>query len=579
MVTQPSQEKDDQERSADGLAQGGRFRLPWVRDNLAAKNLIAWVNTLLFDRTAPNLRAFIENRSFIVWLLALLIGIGVAYAAISFRLLIGFVQLLWLGTASETVFSAASELPWWLILLAPAAGGLVVGYILQRFTPGRRAHGVADVIEARAVRDCNIDTRTGFISAIIAAISLGAGASAGREGPVVHLGATVASAIEDLFDLPSSARRTLLASGVAAAVSASFNAPIAGVLFACEVILAHFAMSAFVPIVIASVAGTLIARVHLGDFPAFIIPQYQITSYWEFPAFALLGLTCAAVAIIFQSSLMVTERVAWSVDIPLWLRPVVGGLLVGAIAIFFPQILGVGYETTDNALKQGLSLQLLFALLMAKTAATSITLASRFGGGIFSPAIYLGAMAGGAFGILAASVFPEVASSNGLYAILGMGAVAGAILGAPISTTVMVFELTGGYEMTIALLLVVSIANGLTNAVHGASYFHWQLSTRGLFLQEGPHKEIMRKLCVREFMKPLGADETVGQLEEDDQQPWLLPSDTVESALRAFDRSGEQRIAVVHEYDTRRVIGWAEHVSALHAFNAALIDAHVEEHK
>lgn len=564
---------------AERPSQGRNAPFASMREDITTLGFFQWLKALLLDRVMPNLKDFVEQRTIVVWFLALLIGVSVSYAAICFRMLIGLTQLPWLGTMGERVYSAADDLPWWILVLAPAIGGLIVGVILQRFAPGRRAHGVADVIEARAVRDCKIDTKTGVVSAVVAGISLGSGASAGREGPVVHLGATIASAIEDRFKLPSYARRTLLAAGVAAAVSASFNAPIAGVLFACEVILAHYAMSAFVPIVIASVASTVIARAHLGDFPAFIIPAYQITSYWEFPAFALLGLTCAAVAIIFQSALMVTERVAWSISIPLWLRPVIGGLMVGALAVAFPQVLGVGYETTDLALKQGFTLEILFALLFVKTAATAITLASRFGGGIFSPAIYLGAMAGGAFGLIAASVFPEVASSDGLYAILGMGAVAASVLGAPISTTVIVFELTGGYEMTIALLLVVSITNGVTNAFHGGSYFHWQLATRGLFLQEGPHKEIMRKLCVRDFMKPVAPDETTELLDDDGERQWLLPSDTVESALRAFDRSGQQRIVVVSEHDTRQIIGWAEHVSALHAFNSALIDAHVEEHK
>ncbi|MGI9568466.1 MAG: chloride channel protein, partial [Desulfobulbia bacterium] len=367
----------------------------------------------------------------------------------------------------ESVLEAALQLPWFVILLAPAIGGLIVGIFLQWVIPGRRTFGVADVIEARAVKDCKIPVESGLCSAVISALSLGFGASAGREGPVVHLGATIASFLEDQFNLPKSARRTLLACGVAAAVSASFNAPIAGVLFAHEVILAHYALSAFVPIVLSSVAGTVIVRIHLGSFPAFIIPDYQITSFWEFPAFALLGLTCAAVAILFQLSLITTDRVARNLPLPLWFRPVIGGLMIGVLAVFFPHILGVGYGTTDAALNQQLTLSLMLSLLVVKTAATAITLASRFGGGIFSPALYLGAMAGGAFGIIAAMALPEIASSNGLYVILGMGAVAAAVIGAPVSTTVIAFELTGGYELTIALLLAVSISTGFSQAILG----------------------------------------------------------------------------------------------------------------
>lgn len=537
-----------------------------------------WLRHVVTDRVIPNLRAFFEDKQLLVWTIALVIGVGAAYLSILFRLAIGFFQLPWLGTSGESVYEAAQLLPWWLILLAPAAGGLAVGLFLQYLMPGRRANGVADVIEARALLGCRVSAKQGFASAFLSTLSLGVGASAGREGPVVHLGATFASILEDFFKLPHSARRNLLACGVAAAVSASFNAPIAGVLFAHEVILGHYAMRAFVPIVISSVAATIIARVHLGSFPAFIIPNYQITSYWEFPAFILLGLTCAAVAIAFQFALISTDRTAQTIEMPLWLRPVVGGAMIGAIAIWFPQILGVGYDATDAALKHSLPLQLLLALIVLKAAATAITLASRFGGGVFSPSLYLGAMTGAAFGTMAVSVFPEMASSEGLYAILGMGAVSAAVLGAPISTALIVFELTGGYSMTIALLLVVSIATGLTQAVHGQSFFHWQLSTRGIFLQEGPHKHIVRSLKISDFMIPLAdGEEEMKPVGED--IAWLTPNDTVEAALRAFDQTGHNRIAVVDAKDTDKLVGWAEHLDALDAFNKALIEANVEEHR
>ena len=317
---------------------------------------------LLNAQIGHNVRLFMSDRRPLVWLIALFLGVGVAYLAVAFRLSIGMFQYLWLGTTSEKVATAAMAMPWWVVLCAPAAGGALVGYILYRFMPGHRAHGVADVIEARAIRDCEISPAAGGWSVLLASISLGFGASAGREGPIVHLGATVASFIENYFQFTSGTRRILLACGVAAAVSASFNAPMAGVLFAHEVILAHYALSAFVPIVIASVAATLVARVHLGDYPAFFIPDYQITTYWEFPAFALLGVTCAAVAIAFETALMVTEKVSWKFEAPIWARPIVGGFMVGGIALMFPQVLGVGYEATDAALNLQYPLWMMLAL-------------------------------------------------------------------------------------------------------------------------------------------------------------------------------------------------------------------------
>ncbi len=368
-----------------------------------------------------------------------------------------------------------------------------------------------------------------------------------------------------------------MACGVAGAFSSSFNAPIAGVLFAQEAILAHFAITSFAPLVMASVSATIVSRIWFGDVAAFTVPDYQITSLLEVPAFILLGVVAAAVAVIFQVSLAITDRVARGTPIPLIARPVVGGLMVGVIALAFPDVLGVGYQATDEALKHQLPVLLMLMLLVAKTAATAITLASRFGGGVIAPALYLGAMAGGSFGLIAASAFPDMASSEGLYAMLGMGAVAAAVLGAPISTSVMVFELTGGFALSLALLLTVSIANGLTLAVLGRSWFHAQLEARGVVLQEGPHKLLVRTKRVADFMDEV-ADGEASARDPSDESPVLSSRDTLETALRLFDSHGDERIAVVDE-DPAKIIGWARQIEALALFNRELIATSVEEHR
>ncbi|MCZ4288138.1 chloride channel protein [Hoeflea alexandrii] len=527
----------------------------------------------------PNIRAFIEHRQPAIWCLSLLIGLSVALASIAFRQLIGVVQLYWLGDATEQVLTAARQTPWYMIVAGPTLGGVVVGILVSRFIPSRRTSGVADVIEARALAGRRLSLREGLMSAVTTAISLGAGGSAGREGPVIHLGATLASAVGDRLHLPDYARRTLLAAGVASAISASFNAPIAGVLFAHEVILGHYASRSFVPIVISSAAGAIVSRLWFGEAAAFIVPSYQITSYWEFPAFALLGVVCALVATVFQFTLFSADYLARRSPIPVWALPICGGLIVGLIAVPFPHILGVGYETTDLALWGQLSLGLMLTLIVVKTLATAITLGARFGGGVFSPSLYLGAMTGGAFGIIAASVFPGLASSQALYSILGMGAVAGAVLGAPISTTVIVFELTGGYALSIALLLTVAIAHGANLALHGHSYFQWQLEMRGLFVKEGPHRTELRNARVMDFMTlPEDGAETEYYDPEQDV-PSLKPADTLETALRVFDTSGHTRLPVVADSEERQIIGWAEQVKAVSHFNRRLIAASEEEHR
>ncbi len=533
----------------------------------------------LGELTLPQLRAFRAARHPVVWLLALLIGVVTAFAILAFRKLIGYVQLLWLGNANENVVATLAALrdPW-VVVSAPTIGGLVVGLIIWKLVQERRAHGIADVIEVSALYNSEISLRTGLTSALVSAISIGSGASVGREGPAVHLGATVAAFLDRQFNLTPASRRVLLASGAAAAVSASFNAPIAGVLFAHEVILGHFALSAFVPTVLAAVVATLITRVWLGDFPAFILSEQHIASYWEFPAFALLGVVCGLVAVCFQLTVMGADWTARRVTMPLWLRPAVGGLVVGLMALGVPEVLGVGYEATTQALRESYGLEWLIVLLICKAVATAICIASRFGGGVFSPSVYLGAMAGGAFGIIAATAVPEYASNHGVYAMLGMGAVAGAVLGAPVSSALIVFELTGGYELTIALLLSVSIASMVTQGLLGRSYFLWQLAQRGVFLGEGAHLRIVRTWAVRDFMTRL-APEEMGDPPVLEDRPQLIPSDTLERTLRAFDEGGYSRLAVFDKREGGVQVGWVDQVEALSAYNKALIEANVEEHK
>ena len=529
------------------------------------------------DLVWPNLVNFVASGQVRLWLAALGVGVMAAMAATAFRLLIDMLQAPWLGTELAQVAALGRDVPLWLRVAVPTGGGLVVGLLIHYGLSNRRAGSVPDVIESRALRRGQLPLREGLVSAAASVLSLGAGASAGREGPVVHLGATLAGTLARGLDLGPGERRMLVASGVAAAVSASFNAPVAGALFAHEIILHHYALSAFVPVVFASVTGALISRLWFGDFPAFVIPDYAITSYWEFPAFILLGLVCAVMAVIFQIVVAGADWTARRMTVPVWSRPVIGGFLIGLVALAFPEVLGVGYGATNQALQGVLGLDLLLWLLMAKTLATGITLASRFGGGVFSPALYLGAMTGGAFGLIAASVFPDLASGQGVYAIVGMGAVAGAVLGAPVSTTVMVLELTGGYAMTIAVLLAVSLAYGLSQAMLGRSYFQWVLETRGIFTYRGPHEVVLRTIRVSDF-------QTADDLDPESFDPErakvvLNPRDTLSTALKRFDEAGRERLPVVDARDPERLVAWAYQVKALAAFNRALVQVSIEEHR
>jgi CIC family chloride channel protein len=283
---------------------------------------------------------------------------------------------------------------------------------------------------------------------------------------------------------------------VAAAVSASFNAPIAGALFALEVVLRHFAVHAFAPIVIASVAGTVINRLEFGDVTEFsLLEGGMLQFYVELPAFLILGLVSGLIAVIFMRATFWAEDMGTLVQrrtgIPRWLRPAIAGLLLGAIAIWFPHIIGVGYETTSAALTGQLLLHEAIIFTIVKAAAAAITIAGRMGGGVFSPSLMLGAMSGLAFGIIATAILPDVSGSQTLYALAGMGAVAAAVLGAPISTTLIVFELTGDWQTGLAVMVAVSMSTALASRLVDRSFFLTQLERRNIHLAAGPQAYLL----------------------------------------------------------------------------------------
>lgn len=433
--------------------------------------------------------------------LAVFVGAIAAGGAIAFREGIGAFQFFFYGFSSELFHSNAALLPWWRIIAATTVGGLVVGLILHFYLPGKRPQGVADVIEAEMVKGGRIDHGSGFAAALVSVLTVSSGGSSGREGPVVHLAACLSAFVAEKLHLDRSLRQTLLGCGVAAGVAASFNAPIAGVFFALEVVMGSYALGAFAPVVIASVTGTIISRIYFGDFPAFTIPNHEIASFLEFPAFAILGVLSAIAAISFIWSVGVARKAFLLKEMPIYIRTMIGGAMIGCIGLLFPQVMGVGYEATNEALNETLPFQMLIILAIVKTAATAITLGSGAGGGVFSPSLYIGAMLGGAYGIVATEVFPHLSSGHGAYTLVGMGAVAGAVLGAPISTILMVFELTGDYELTIAVMIATVIASQITQNSYGFSYFTWQLSERGVDLRGGREEVLMRNRLVADIMR------------------------------------------------------------------------------
>ena len=575
------------------------------------------------------LRRFRQNDHLILWSLALVIGGTAAAAAIGFRYAIDVVQQLFYGRGGEHLATIAASLPWWQVLLAPAVGGLLVGLLVTYGMPGRRPQGVAEVIEASALHGGRMSLTTGLRAAVISALSIGCGASVGREGPVVHLGASLGAWLSKRLHLRRRMSRTILGCGVAAAIAASFNAPIAGTFFALEVVIGHYALPAFAPIVISAVTGTVISRAYYGNFPAFTLPVgWDIASIWEFPAFALLGLVCALAAILFMRSIAFTQDFVARLPIPAWTTPAVGGLCVGLIAIAFPQVLGVGYEATDSALSELYPLWLLIVLIVAKTAATAISLGCRFGGGVFSPSLFLGAMVGGAFGIIATEAFPHLSSGHGAYTLIGMGAVAGSVLGAPISTILMIFELTTDYKLTIAVMIATVIASVVTLQVFGRSFFTWQLERRGVNVKGGQDVGLLKSIKIGNLMDQryhtVAADTPIAEVRTRLQAaPWgelfvidgerrltgtitfadlseaafdtshdaelsardvarahpvvLHADDDLEAAVRVYGASGEAHLPVVDSDQRMTLLGIAHEHEVVIAYQRALSQVRAEE--
>ncbi|RMD48497.1 MAG: chloride channel protein [Alphaproteobacteria bacterium] len=524
-----------------------------------------------------------------LWLLALVLGTASGLAAIGLRFGIAALEEMFYGADDRLLATRAAELPWWWLVAVPLLGGLIVGQITHRFTPDGRVQAVADVIEGAALNKGRVDTRAGWASALASLVTLGMGGSTGREGPAVHLGAVLSSHVARLIRADGMTGRDLLGCATAAAVAASFNAPIAGAIFAHEVILRHFALHAIAPISIAALAGTVVNRVLLGDVPEFVLAtQPELVFYAELPAFVLLGLFSGLVAGLVMRAEMWGEDAAAHVvqltRLPPWLRPALAGALLGALAIAFPHVIGVGYETTNAALagRSAFGAAILFAVV--KTVAMIITLAGRLGGGVFSPSLMIGALTGLAFGHVATALAPGLSGSETLYAMAGMGAVAGAVLGAPLSTMLIALELTASWQVGLAVMAAVPAASALAGRIVERSFFLTQLERRGIHLAAGPQAWLLATLRVRELMRPLGApavpdEEALWELVE--KGLYVDVAASLEAAMPIFETAGTPVLAVVRLSGADQppeLVGALRESDALRAYNRALAETAAEEH-
>lgn len=453
--------------------------------------------TILSKYTFPGLFNINEQAKMAV--LAAIVGVVAGFGAIGFRYLIFFVQTISYGSGGN-LLELVQTIPWYYRITIPTIGGLIVGPLVYFFAREAKGHGVPEVMEAVALRGGMIRKRIVVVKSIASAISIGTGGSVGREGPIVQIGSAIGSTIGQFLKVSADRTRTLVGCGAAAGIAATFNAPIAGTMFALEVILGDFGLSTFSPIVISSVTSTAISRHFLGNIPAFIVPSYDLISLWELLIYVLMGLFCALVAVLFTKVLYKSEDLFDILKFPEYLKAGLGGLIIGCIGFLYPHILSVGYPAMDLALMQKLSMWTMLALIVFKIMATSITIGSGGSGGIFAPSLFIGAMAGGFFGNVAHGIFPGITASPGAYSIVGMGAVVSGTTHGPLSAILILFEMTGDYKIILPLMIACIISALISGQIYKESIYTLKLSRRGVNIKAGKEVNVLKSIIVKDVM-------------------------------------------------------------------------------
>ncbi|MCL4300549.1 MAG: chloride channel protein [Anaerolineae bacterium] len=467
----------------------------------------------LLDRLQPSETAVLLTT-------AVVIGAGTGLGAVVFIELIALIQRV-LFQGGEAAFGFLGR---GLFILAPVVGGLVAGPIIAFLAKEAKGHGVPEVMQAIALRGGRIRPRVVVAKVIASASCIGSGGSAGREGPIVQVGAALGSTVGQWLNFSEARIRNLVACGAAAGIAATFNAPISGVIFAMEIILGELHLGDLGNVVISAVTAATVARVFLGQRPAFAIPRYGMQTPWEIFLFVVLGVLAAVVAVVFIRLLYWFEDRFDEWRFPEALKPAVGGLLLGLLAYFYPLVLsggiapqvegqpglpvsanlphvfGSGFPVIEGALLGQLSFGLLFALIFLKPLATSFTLGSGNSGGVFAPSLFTGAALGGAFGRVVEYFMPQATAGPGAFATVGMAAVFAGAARAPFTAILIVFEMTDDYGLIVPLMIAVFISLIVAERLHRESIYTLKLTRRGIHLRRGRDVDVMEAVRVDEVM-------------------------------------------------------------------------------
>jgi CIC family chloride channel protein len=442
------------------------------------------------------------SESAIIMLTALVVGVGAGLGAVGFRWLIAAMQTL----AYDRLGSVLQSIAPFHLLIIPMLGGAIFGPLIYRFAREAKGHGVPEVMEAVALRGGRIRPRVAIIKSLASAICIGTGGSVGREGPIAQIGSALGSTVGQWLKLSDERIRNLVACGAAGGIAATFNAPIAGAVFALEVILGQLHVTYFGAVVISAVTADVVTHVFEKDVRAFTVPQYALVSPWELALYTLLGFLAAIAAVTFTRLLYFTEDRWDELHVPEYVKPVLGGLVLGAIGILsfkidgFPRVFGVGYESISDVLFGRLTLEVVLGLFLLKLLATVMTLGSGGSGGIFAPSLFMGAMLGSLFGGAAHHLFPSITAPAGAYAMVGMAAVFSGAAHAPVTAILILFEMTGDYSIILPLMLATVVSTLVARLLSNESIYTLKLTRRGIHLEQGQDVDVMQGVTVREAM-------------------------------------------------------------------------------
>jgi chloride channel protein, CIC family len=557
--------------------------------------------------------------------LALLVGAGAGAGAVGFRyMILGFTYLF----TGHRDYSAAGHaanplvpgLGIWFVVLAPVVGGLIYGPLVSRFAPEARGHGVPEVMYAVNRLGGRMRPQVPVVKSLASALCIGAGGSVGREGPIVQIGSALGSVLGQTLRLPETQLRLLVACGAAGGISATFNAPIAGVFFALELILRNFETRSFGLVVLSSATADAIGRAAFGSHPFLTLPAFSFTSPLELLPYALLGVLATGVGLGFVRVLYTGEDIAdrlWR-GRPEWLRPAVGGALLGLLLLAVPEMYGVGYPVLQSAVAGHYIMLALIGLLAAKILAASLTMWIGGSGGVFAPSLFMGAMLGSTYGAAVHHIAPQLAPAAGAYGLVGMGAVFAAAARAPITAVIIIFELTGDYHVILPLMVAIVLATALANSLTRDTIYTLKLRRRGIDIDQPEQPSRMAQIPVTEAMgaspEPLSAQAPLQEIidrlaaERSDTLPVVDPNgtllgvvaasdaeralgedrnglsagtlaraapelradETLEDAVLALTASEEQGLPVLAADGKRVVVGWLTHQQLLRAYRARL---------